>query len=59
VQLDGFTRGIVLEALEGIAEKDEELLNAHRKTIEQYPFILGIDLPGKKEPEQPLRAPRP
>lgn len=59
IQLDGFTRGIVLEALEAISEEDEELLDAHRETIEQYQFILGIDIPGKETPEQPLRAPRP
>lgn len=54
VRLEGYTRGTILEALQAIADGDEKLMKGHRETIEQYPFILGVN-----QFEQPLRAPRP
>lgn len=54
VRLDGLTRGLLLEALQAIADEDEELQTTLQDAIQQYPFIIGIE-----EPVTPLRAPRP
>lgn len=53
-QLDGITRGLLLEALQAIAEEDEELQTVLQDAIQQYPSIVG-----SQEPTAPLRAPRP